>query len=193
MLGVHRSATRGKRRPWGEFARPRPCSSPRRALSGCDSTPPKDDTTSSVPTTPTTTTTSRTLAAPAVRDPLDATDFEADPCSSLTAAQLTELSLGGAHDGNAGNADQAEDNCTYFDLDPATDLIVYVNYYPEVDDGLSGRYLEHQGQQWDVWAPGEIDGYPAVAFRVKADRTACNLDIGPVHRLSPRAEESRRG
>jgi hypothetical protein len=147
-------------------------------LSGCDSTPPEDDATSPGPTTTTTTTTSRTLAAPAVRDPLDASDFEAEPCTSLTAAQLTELSLGGAHDGNAGNADQAEDNCTYFDLDPATDLIVYVNYYPEVDDGLSGRYLEHQGRQWDVWAPTEIDGYPAVAFRVKADRTACDLDIG---------------
>ena len=148
------------------------------ALSGCESTPPKDDTTSSAPTTTTTTTTPRAPAAPAVRDPLDATDFEANPCASLTAAQLTELSLGGAHDGNAGNAGQAEDNCTYSDLDPATSLVVYVNYYPDVDDGLSGRYLEHEGRQWDVWAPGEIDGYPAVAFRVKADPTACDLDIG---------------
>jgi hypothetical protein len=146
-------------------------------LSGCDSTPPKDDTTSPAPTT-TTTTTSRTLAAPAVRDPLDASDFEADPCTSLTAAQLTELSLGDPREGEAGNVNQSEDNCTYADLDPATALIVYVNYYPEVDDGLSGRYLEHQGTQWDVWAPTEIDGYPAVAFRVKADPTECDLDIG---------------
>ena len=145
------------------------------ALASCDSTPPPDNTPT---TTTTTTTTSRTLAAPAVRDPLDASAFETDPCSSLTAAQLTQLSLGGAHDGNAGNADQAEDNCTYTDLDPATELIVYVNYYPDVDDGLSGRYLEHQGRQWDVWAPSEIDGYPAVAFREKADPTACSLDIG---------------
>lgn len=145
------------------------------ALSGCDSTPPTDDTPTA---TTTTTTTSRTLAAPAVRDPLDATDFEKDPCSSLTPAQLTELNLGEAHEGKAGNADQSRDNCTYFDPDPATDLIVYVNYYPDIKDGLSGRYLEHEGQQWDVWEPTEVDGYPAVSWRFKADRTACNIDIG---------------
>jgi hypothetical protein len=146
------------------------------ALSGCDSTPPPDNTPST--TTTTTTTTSRVLAAPAVQDPLDASDFEKDPCTSLTAAQLTELNLGEAHEGKAGNADQSLDNCTYFDPDPAIDLIVYVNYYPDIEDGLSGRYLEHEGQQWDVWAPTEVDGYPAVSWRFKADRTACNLDIG---------------
>lgn len=145
-------------------------------LSGCDSTPPADGSTTT--SAPTTTTTSRQLAAPAVRDPLDAKDFEANPCTSLTTAQLTELSLGDPEEGHADNVDQSEDNCTYSDLDPATALIVYVNYYPDSDDGLSGRYLEHEGKQWDVWAPTEIDGYPAVAYRAKADPTACDLDIG---------------
>lgn len=146
-------------------------------LTGCDAeTRPPDGTTP--PTTATTTTTTRTLAAPPVREPLDARDFMAKPCTSLTAAQLTELSLGEPEEGHAGNVDQSEDNCTYADLDPATALVVYVNYYPDVDDGLSGRYLEHEGRQWDVWAPTEIDGYPAVFFRVKADPTSCSLDIG---------------
>lgn len=148
-------------------------------LSGCDSTPPTDNTPPSTPTTaPTTTTTSRVLAAPAVQDPLDPADFEANPCTSLTAAQLTELSLGNPQDGDADHVNQSMDNCTYSDVDPATALIVYVNYYPDIDDGLSGRYLEAKGREWDVWRPTEVDGYPAAFWRVKADRTECDLDIG---------------
>lgn len=176
MLGVHRQATRGKRWAKGRWRATLLIAAA--VLTACDTaTPPENDnTTTTAP--PTTTTTSRQLAAPPVREPLGAKDFEANPCTSLTDAQLTELSLGGAHEGNAENADQAKDNCTYFGLDPASDLIVYVNYYPDIDDGLSGRYLERQGQDWDVWAPTEIDGFPVVAFRVKADRTACDLDIG---------------
>lgn len=147
-------------------------------LSGCaaESPAPDDATTTTTTTTAGTTT---PLLAPPVRDPVDATAFAEQPCTSLTEAQLSELGLGDAHDGDAENVDQAEDNCTYFDSDPATGLVVYVNYYPADDRGLSGRYLDtSSGNAVALWSPTEIDGHPAVAFRAKDYPWECHLDIG---------------
>lgn len=139
-----------------------------------------DDPAPTLPSTTTTTTTAPPTPrdSPPVRNPLDVRKFVADPCTSLTPEQLTELSLGDRRESTGDDADQSEDGCTYLDLDPATRLIVYVNYYPDVTDGLEYRYDQHQAGQWVVWNPTEVDGYPAVAFRSKDDPTGCLVDVG---------------
>ena len=130
------------------------------------------------PTRPTTTVTTP-RDSPPVREPLDSKEFAADPCTSLTTAQLAELKLGNPEEAVVDGADLSEDACIYTDFDPDTQLFVYVNYYPRISDGLEARYREHlESGLWPVWNPIEVSGYPAVAFRPKDDRTGCLVDVG---------------
>lgn len=56
---------------------------------------------------------------------------------------------------------------------------MYVNYYPNISTGLSYVYREHDnGKRDQLWKPVEIDGYPAVYYRFKPDRTGCDIDTG---------------
>lgn len=151
-------------------------------LAACDSeaTPPPPSTTSTS-ASPTTTTTTFTPPAgvPRVANPLDGSAFEQAPCTSLTPAQRKQLGLDDGRPGTGDNPDQSEDSCTYFDHDPATELIVYVNYYLEDVDGLSDRYKYQRNGSYPRWEPTNVDGYPAVVFHSNIGEPAdCNLDVG---------------
>lgn len=151
-------------------------------LAGCDSeAAPSPPSTSTTSPTVTTTTFTPPPGVPRVPNPLDGSAFEQDPCTSLTPAQRKQLGLDDGRLGTGGNPEESDDNCTYFDRDPATELLVYVNYYLDDDwVGLSSRYEEHtSGGQYPKWEPMQVDGYPAVAFHYNPGEPAeCNLDVG---------------
>lgn len=137
--------------------------------------PPPSSTTS----TPVTTTFTPPDDVPRVANPLDDVVFEQTPCDSLTPAQVAEFKLGPGKPGTGDNPEQSEDGCVYADLAPKSDLLVYVNYYPDRSNGLSERYDQHWNGEWPLWRPGEVDGYPAVFFHYNPDDpTDCNVDVG---------------
>jgi len=149
----------------------------------CGSDPP----TPPPSTTPTATsdtepsTTSPGLAPP-VQNPLEIDEFTDNPCASLTAPQLGEFDLAPGKKEEPDNVGQASDNCTYLARKhPTSRLIVYVNYFPDVSNGLNFRYEEHEGGRWPSWQPTEVDGYPAVIFSPKdttPEPSICDLDVG---------------
>lgn len=143
------------------------------------SPPPRPSPTTSSPTL-TTTTFTPPPDVPRVTNPLDGNTFEQNPCSSLTPAQRNQLKLDDGDVGSGDNYDQADDNCTYEDLDPSTKLIVYINYYLDEDwTGLTSRYAEHTDGRYPRWEPTTLDGYPAVIFHTNSGEPAdCNLDVG---------------
>jgi uncharacterized protein DUF3558 len=137
------------------------------------------------PTPPSTTRTSTSSTAPQtprdsppVRDPLDSKDFVADPCTSLTPAQLTELKLGDAQKNRGDSAYESETGCGYSDPDPASTLVVYVNYYPKLKNGLEHVYADRPSPPSPTWTPTTIDGYPAVVTAPQDDRTRCHVYVG---------------
>ncbi|GAB3442518.1 DUF3558 domain-containing protein [Actinophytocola sediminis] len=149
-------------------------------LAACDSeaSPPPPTSTTSSPTV-TTTTFTPPAGVPRVANPLDGSTFEQDPCTSLTPAQRTQFDLGDGRLGTGQNPEQSDDNCTYFDHDPKTELLVYVNYYPDDGTGLTHRYKQHHDGQWPEWEPTDVNGYPAVGFHYNpAEPSECNLDVG---------------
>jgi uncharacterized protein DUF3558 len=114
----------------------------------------------------------RTGQAPPVRNPLDDGAFAAAPCTSLTSAQLSELRL-------SNTEAVVGDSCAYTDLDPATELAVYV-YYFGADNGLGELYdmkADAEGM-WTDWATFELDGHPAVRFRDYKSFNVCDLGVG---------------
>lgn len=129
------------------------------------------------PTRPTTTVTTP-RDSPPVREPLDSKEFAADPCTSLTTAQLAELKLGDGRTNTSNDAYASDDSCVYRDPDSATSLIVYVSYYPEITNGLEHVYDESPPTPSPTRKATVIDGYPAVVRSPKDDRTRCHVDVG---------------
>jgi hypothetical protein len=113
-----------------------------------------------------------------VVDPLDDTEFVADPCSSLTPTQLTELQLIDPMENRGDNAYESEVGCAYR-IDPAIDVVAYVNYYPDVTTGLSYLYANHVPEPTPSpsWTPTTINGHPAVSSIVK-HKTTCQVYVG---------------
>ncbi len=117
-----------------------------------------------------------TDGAPAVRDPLDTTLFQQDPCRALTPAQSQELNVGSAgepHDSTLGKGcewfnsqTRGEADVTFLDRDPR---------------GLSALYLANKKGKWayfDELAP--IEGYPAIIRDIVDDRDkgVCKVIVG---------------
>lgn len=149
-------------------------------LAACDSeaAPPPPSSTSTSASPNTTTTFTPPAGVPRVANPLDGSAFEQAPCTSLTSAQRKQLGLADERPGTGDNPDESDVSCTYEDLDPATRLIVYVNYYPDMT-GLSDRYKSHTDGHYPRWEPTNVDSYPAVIFHGNIGEPAdCNLDVG---------------
>lgn len=151
-------------------------------LAACDSEAqppdPRPSTTSTTTSPPTSSTpVDPAKQAPKVRSPLDDTEFVADPCRSLKTPQLTELGLTDPRRNRGDGAYESKDGCGYSDLDPETDLLAYVNYYPEITNGLSNVYASGWAIPSPTHNPTEIDGYPAVIISPTEDKTRCHVNV----------------
>jgi hypothetical protein len=146
-------------------------------LAACDGEPPKQDTstTSAAPPSTASSGTGQADEAPPVRRPLNDGALVAAPCSSLTEVQLADLRLGGGYDEHAPGPGGGPSNCSFADLDPNTDLVVYLFYF---DDGLGDLYDLNAGSMWTDWTPFQMDGYPAVRFRDYKAANVCDLGVG---------------
>jgi hypothetical protein len=141
-------------------------------LTACDGDPEQPGTSTTRGTPPPSTSSSHADQAPPVRNPLDDGDFAAAPCTSLTTTQLSDLQL-------TNTEAVVGDSCTYTDLDPATELAVYV-YYFGADNGLGELYdmkAEVEGM-WTDWSTFELDGHPAVRFRDYKSFNVCDIGVG---------------
>ena len=151
----------------------------------CDGDTQTQSPTSTTRSSPTTTTTNNpalpTHGAPRVTDPLDAKAFADKPCTSLTTTQLKSLGLRAGFEGHGEENEQSNWNCTHLGLDSPTGLAVFVNFYPDISNGLSHRYGQHADGEWPQWRPTEIGGYPAVFYSEKDPTPSpyeCRIDIG---------------
>lgn len=93
--------------------------------------------------------------APAVPHPLDAGAILKNPCSALTAGQLSALGVGGTEPTN--NTDPTGPGCAWM---AKSLLTVNVGWIPANTHGLSDLYQKQQSMAY--WRPAQVDGYPAV-------------------------------
>jgi hypothetical protein len=147
-------------------------------LSSCTDDPEPTRPSTTTTSTTTTTTVATPRDSPPVRDPLQANKFVADPCTSLTTTQLTELALGNGEKNRGDDAYESDTGCGYTAPGPKTSLTVYVNYYPEITNGLEHMYAGHSGAPSRNWTPTTIDGYPAVVRAPTHDQTRCHVEVG---------------
>lgn len=96
-----------------------------------------------------------TEGAPTVSHPLDAQAILADPCSALTAGQLSALGVGGSAPMN--NSDPTGPGCGWTSQSLLT---VGVKSLAANTHGLSDLYRKQQSMAY--WRPTQVDGYPAV-------------------------------
>ncbi|HEV3356749.1 MAG TPA: DUF3558 domain-containing protein [Pseudonocardiaceae bacterium] len=115
--------------------------------------------------------------APHVADPVDTAKFQDDPCSTVSATQLTALNIG------------TQTNVTFavlgpscqwgadLDLDPSAFRAILT--YRTSESGLSGIYAQrHSYQVFTVLPP--IEGYPAVLAEQTDQRPygGCVITVG---------------
>ncbi|HEX6353854.1 DUF3558 domain-containing protein [Actinophytocola sp.] len=143
-------------------------------LAACDSKAPPPP----IPGTSTTTSTDPAQQAPKVTHPLDDKEFLADPCRSLTTPQLTALGLTEPLKNRGDDSFESKVGCGYRVPDPETDLLAYVNYYPETTTGLDEVYADRPPTPSPTWTATVIDGYPAVTIAPGDDRTRCHVNVG---------------
>jgi hypothetical protein len=100
-----------------------------------------------------------TDGAPKVDDPIDTTRFQDDPCLSLTASQVDDLSLGmpgQPFDGPLGKA------CKWRNEETRGE--VQVRFLDEDPTGLSSEYRANDEGKWEYFEElPPIEGHPAVA------------------------------
>ncbi|MDQ3790449.1 MAG: DUF3558 domain-containing protein [Actinomycetota bacterium] len=145
------------------------------ALTSCNSDKQEVVPTTTSPTPPpaTRTTTTTAPSAPAVANPLDASDFEASPCTSLTKAQQQQYGI--TRTERTTLAATEGESCFFHR--PGTDDPIWVVFSSKISNGLTYRYIEHERGSWGYWKPTELDGYPAVAFG-NTDPPACFFAVG---------------
>ncbi|MDX3188402.1 DUF3558 domain-containing protein [Streptomyces sp. MN03-5084-2B] len=116
--------------------------------------------------------------APEVAVPIDTTDFQQKPCSTLTAAQIAEL-LGPDATPKEDPNDLAGPSC-FWHPTSVTQATVSVIYNTKNKRGLSAIY-EKQGTTFPLFVPMEpIEGYPTVAYG-QADlrsKGSCAIALG---------------
>lgn len=118
--------------------------------------------------------------APTVSDPLDASKFEANPCSALTADQLANISLTNLH--SSPTSSVGDPLCTWSD-ETSSDSIG-VTWMSTPGSGLSLDYSEKSS--FAYFQPTMVGSYPAV-FDDVADLRAqgtCALSVGVSNTLA---------
>lgn len=123
-------------------------------------------------------------AAPKVTTPIDVSKFAANPCSSLTTAQLTTLGLTGMNQqGTGGPAGAGIPNqptgtiCTWLYPNNAVIAVGFLTGFPDgIPQGLN--YYFEDGIQ--PARPGvlDVDGQPTVYGQVEASQQYCQLAVG---------------
>jgi hypothetical protein len=122
----------------------------------------------------TTTPTGPPTTAPPVTQPLDASAYEADPCTSLTDTQKQTFGIDRAE---PVNIDIDGKEC-YFSRGADDQRRIWVVFRSNTTIGLSGKYAENAAGAWDYWQPTEVNGYPAVAFDNDAESGHCSFAVG---------------
>jgi hypothetical protein len=119
------------------------------------------------------------VTAPRVATPLKGDKFTADPCSTLSTAQLTEFAIA-----NPGEKTSNNDGtiCNWQSGTSGQKTGIAVIFAPSVKNGLSNAYsLNSSGTYKDgYFEPTEISGYPAVYNDLSDQRASgtCNLTVG---------------
>lgn len=129
-------------------------------------------TTTTTPPPVTRTTTATAPSAPAVANPLDASDFVARPCTSLTKAQQRQYGITRTERTTLAAAEG--ESCFFYRTGADRFWVVFSS---RISNGLSYRYIEHDRGSWGYWKPTDLDGYPAVAFG-NTDPPACFFAVG---------------
>jgi hypothetical protein len=112
--------------------------------------------------------------APSIANPIAADQFVAEPCASLTAAQLTEI---GAASGQVNNSDSG----SACDWKVGVSTVVRIGYL-ESKTGLGNLYTLNDSDTWKdgYFEPLELQGYPAAYVSDSDGRLAgvCVLSVG---------------
>ncbi|TQJ04145.1 DUF3558 domain-containing protein [Amycolatopsis cihanbeyliensis] len=113
--------------------------------------------------------------APPVQDPLDASKYIQDPCSSLTESQQQEFNVTSSRE----NSDEDNSRCRWNIGDGSTSP--GVSYATGIEEGLDRLYALNDTGHWDkgYFEPTEIAGYPAVYVEIVDNRGPgdCNLAV----------------
>lgn len=114
--------------------------------------------------------------APAVKDPLDTTTFQRDPCSMLTSSQSESLDVGSS---GKRNDDVLGNGCEWFN--PQTRGTAIIAFLDQDPRGLSALYKANNEGKWAYFEElPSIDGYPAVSRGLVDDRADgyCSVIVG---------------
>lgn len=124
---------------------------------------------------------SNRYGAPRVAQPLDATKFLAQPCSALTAQQLSNLNLPaqGKADTDSPIAKNSGPSCEWINSDTATS--VGLSFTTGNKNGLADLYRANKEGKWTgYWEETTVSSYPGVFHGVTDARAqgSCNLAVG---------------
>lgn len=119
--------------------------------------------------------------APKVESPLDAGEFEQNPCGALTSAQTQELRL----DPTGEPADDGfGKGCGWRNSE--TGGSVYLSFLSTEKRGLSSAYRSNNRGEFTYFEPlADIEGHPAVAFDIRSEKptAACSVAVGLTDQL----------
>jgi hypothetical protein len=120
--------------------------------------------------------------APKVKNPLEVSRFEQNPCLSLTQAQVQALNLGPQGTPREAPLGQA---CTWTNTESQGFLdIAFLGKDPR---GLSATYKANKDGRWAYFVEyPDIEGFPAVASDQRDERKSgsCILEVGVSDKLS---------
>lgn len=135
--------------------------------------------TSTEQTTPTTTSSG---GAPAVKDPIDASKFAPQPCTSLSATALKALNISkpGKPDTTSAVAQGSGPSCVWNSDDQPVGRTYGVGFLTANKNGLSDTYRGGKKAFPGYFEPTEVSGYPAVFNGLADDRSSgsCNVTVG---------------
>lgn len=115
--------------------------------------------------------------APKVKDPLDTTKWQQNPCSVLPAATLAQL---GAT--SPGQPKKVRPGCDWFIQSTAANWDVTVQFVTDDPHGLSTVYDDRSDTS--KFQPTTVSGYPAVIYRRQGDQqTDCSTAVGVTDKL----------
>ncbi|MGB3441836.1 MAG: DUF3558 domain-containing protein [Actinophytocola sp.] len=113
--------------------------------------------------------------APKVRNPLDASHFEKNPCDALTAEQANALNVDPA--GTRSDTDFGP-GCAW--RNPDTGGNFHFGVLTKVKRGLSDAYRSNENGTYAYFKPiADLEGFPAVAFDTDKNPTVqCSVVVG---------------
>ncbi|HWE89279.1 MAG TPA: DUF3558 domain-containing protein [Pseudonocardiaceae bacterium] len=113
---------------------------------------------------------------PKVAHPLDASKFEAAPCSSVTASQLDALAVPSAS--RDAQQDVTGTGCVWSAGTGTAANGMYLTWDTSHTNGLGWVY--QAGSTWTYWVPLTVNGYPAVQGGTVDNRQtgSCTIYVG---------------